>query len=68
MLTDLQWAPFKPSSDAQLYPIRQLGINKQILKIKGDTKLSNAEKEKQIAELRKQSDEISKLMKETPSM
>ena len=68
VLTDLQWAPFKPSSDAQLYPIRQLGINKQILKIKGDTKLSDAEKEKQIAELKKQSDEIAKLMKETPSM
>ncbi len=68
VLTALQWAPFKPSSDAQLYPIRQLAINKKILKIQGDTKLSDADKEKQIAELKKQSDEISKLMKETPSM
>ena len=30
VLDSLQWAPFRPSSDAQLYPIRQLAINKKI--------------------------------------
>ncbi|MDA7948968.1 MAG: phosphonate ABC transporter substrate-binding protein [Hyphomicrobiaceae bacterium] len=68
VLETLQWAPFKPSSDAQLYPIRQLAINKKILKIKGDAKLSDADKDKKIAELKKQSDEIGKLMKDVPSM
>ncbi|MCG8548301.1 MAG: phosphonate ABC transporter substrate-binding protein [Alphaproteobacteria bacterium] len=68
VLTALQWAPFRPSSDAQLYPIRQLSINKKILKIEGDKKLSDAEKKEKIAALRKQNDDIAKLMKQVPSM
>ncbi len=68
VLTSLQWAPFKPSSDAQLYPIRQLAINKKILKIKGDKKLSAAEKKAKIAALRGQNDKIAKLMEKIPSM
>ena len=68
VLAALQWAPFRPSSNAQLYPIRQLAINRKILKIKGDGKLSDADKDKKIAELKKQSDEIAKLMKQAPSM
>jgi len=68
VISGLGWAPFRPSSDAQLYPIRQLAINKSILKIKGDTKLSDAEKDKKVAELKNQSAEIGKLMESVPSM
>lgn len=68
VLADLQWAPFRPSSDAQLYPIRKLALNKDILKIRADKKLSDAEKEKQIAELKKKIAEIDKLEKTVPSI
>lgn len=68
VLAGLQWAPFRPSSDAQLYPIRQLAINKKILKIKGDEKLDGADKDKKIAELKSESEKIGKLMKQVPSM
>ena len=59
VLNELQWAPFKPSSDAQLYPIRILSFNKEILKVKSDEKMSGAEKKAKIAELQKKSDQIS---------
>ncbi len=68
VLKELQWAPFKPSSDAQLYPIRVLGFNKDILKIRSDNKLSEAEKDEKIAELQKKADEVNKLAKEVPSL
>lgn len=68
ILGELDWAPFKPSSNAQLYPIRVLGFNKDILKIKSDKKLTEAEKEAKIAELKAKSDEISKLAEEVPSL
>ena len=51
VLTGLQWAPFNPSSDDQLLPIRVLEANKSIMKIKSDAKLSEAEKAAQIAPL-----------------
>jgi phosphonate transport system substrate-binding protein len=68
VLSALQWAPFKPSSDAQLYPIRQLAINKEILKIKSDSKMSEADKKAKLAELKMKNDEIAKLMEQVPSM
>jgi len=68
VMAGLQWAPFRPSSDAQLFPIRQLEINKQILKINADGKMSDAEKQAKVAELRKKNDEIAKLMEQAPSM
>ena len=40
VMADLQWAPFIPSSNDQLLPIRVLEANKSIMKIKGDAKLS----------------------------
>jgi phosphonate transport system substrate-binding protein len=64
----LQWAPFKPSSNAQLYPIRQLAINKEMLKIRSDNKMSEADKKAKLAELRAKNDEIAKLMEQVPSM
>ncbi|MEZ5787031.1 MAG: phosphonate ABC transporter substrate-binding protein [Xanthobacteraceae bacterium] len=68
VLAALQWAPFRPSSNAQLYPIRQLELNKQVLKVKADEKLSDAEKKAKLAELQKQIDEVTEQAQKTPSM
>ncbi|MGA7426430.1 MAG: phosphonate ABC transporter substrate-binding protein [Rhodoplanes sp.] len=68
VLGALQWAPFRPSSNAQLYPIRQLELNKQVLKVKADTKLSDTEKQAKLAELQKQIDEVAEQAQKTPSM
>ena len=68
VLNELQWAPFKPSSDAQLYPIRILAFNKDILKIKGDNKMTDAEKEEAIAKLQAEADKISALAESVPSL
>jgi phosphonate transport system substrate-binding protein len=51
VLAGLQWAPFDPSSNDQLLPIRVLEANKSIMKIKGDQKLSAEEKAAKIAPL-----------------
>jgi phosphonate transport system substrate-binding protein len=51
VLAGLQWAPFNPSSNDQLLPIRILDANKTINKIKGDAKLSAEEKAAKIAPL-----------------
>lgn len=68
VLADLQWAPFRPSSDAQLYPIRVLSYNKEILKTQNDDKMSDEEKKARIAELQAESDKISMLMEKIPGM
>ena len=68
VLSDLGWAPFRPSSDAQLFPIRQLAINKEILSIQGDHKLSDDVKRARVAELREQSDRIGKMMADAPNV
>ena len=60
ILAELGWAPFKKSDNTQLLPIRQMEVNKSILKIKGDAKLSEADKTAQVAELQKKFDEIGK--------
>jgi phosphonate transport system substrate-binding protein len=54
VLADLQWAPFKKSDNNQLLPIRQMELNKEIIKLKGDEKL--AELEKQFADIGRQID------------
>ena len=68
VLVALQWAPFRPSSDAQLYPMRQLEISKNILKVKQDDKLSDADKKAQLDKLQADLDKISALAQKTPSM
>ena len=40
VLADLQWAPFKKSDNNQLLPIRQIQLNKEIMKRKGDEKVA----------------------------
>jgi len=60
VLAALQWAPFKKSDDNQLLPIRQMAVNKDIFKIRGDAKLSADEKEKKIAPLQAQFEDLGK--------
>ena len=68
VLNELQWAPFRPSSDAQLYPIRSLAINKDMLKVRGDDKMSGEEKAAKLSELQAKADEIEALTEKVPSM
>jgi phosphonate transport system substrate-binding protein len=65
-LKKLNWAPFKPSSDAQLYPIRVLEISKAMNKVKADEALSQADKDAKIKELEAKKAEFEKLMAEVP--
>lgn len=58
---------FKPSSNAQLYPIRELALNKDIMKIKTDKKLSDSEKQKKVAALREEIKKIQALAEELPN-
>ena len=64
VLSGLGWAPFSPSANDQLIPIRVLEANKSIMKIKSDAKLSADEKAAQIkpleAELAKYKDDAAK--------
>ncbi len=65
-LKRLNWAPFKPSSDAQLYPIRILELTKAINKVKSDEALGAADKEAKLKELEDKKAGIEKLMAEVP--
>ena len=42
---------FRPSTNAQLNPIRQLELFKDLRKVESDTTISDAEKAKKVAEL-----------------
>lgn len=68
VLKALQWAPFRPSSNAQLFPIRELAFNKKILKIKQDAKMSEEEKKKKIAALQEEAKKISEMAAKIPNM
>lgn len=65
-LKKLNWAPFKPSSNAQLYPIRILEISKAMNKIKADEQLSQADKDAKLKDLEAKKAEVEKLMAEVP--
>ncbi len=58
VLAGLQWAPFKKSDNNQLLPIRQMELNKEIMKLKGDEKTAAADKTAKLAELEKQFAEV----------
>ncbi|WP_148863133.1 phosphonate ABC transporter substrate-binding protein [Marinobacter fonticola] len=51
VLADLQWAPFKASSNDQLIPIRQLALFKQRAEIENSDSLSAEEKSTKLAEI-----------------
>ncbi|PPD30740.1 MAG: phosphonate ABC transporter substrate-binding protein [Hyphomicrobium sp.] len=58
ILAALGWAPFRPSSNDQLLPIRQLEASRKLLKIEGDDKIAAEDKKKQVEAVRA---EIAKL-------
>lgn len=62
ILADLQWAPFRASSDDQLVPIRQLVLFKNRIKIENDTKYSADEKATKLAEIDSQLGELNRKM------
>ena len=68
VLAGLEWAPFKPSSDAQLYPIRVLAVSKDMAKVENDEKLSADEKKAKLAELAAEKQKWEDLMAEVPQM
>lgn len=45
------WAPFKASDNSQLIPIRQLTLFREKIKLEGDERLGQAEKQAKLAEL-----------------
>ncbi len=66
ILKALGWAPFRPSSDAQLYPIRIMELTKQMFQVEGDAKMSAEEKAAKIKELTAKKAEYEALMTKVP--
>jgi phosphonate transport system substrate-binding protein len=66
ILKALGWAPFRPSSDAQLYPIRIMELTKKIFQVKADEKLSAEEKAAAVKDLEAKRAEVEKLMATVP--
>ena len=62
------WGVFVPSSNAQLYPIRQLELFKAKVKLQSDDKLAAADKTAKIAEIDAKLADLDKLMASTPNM
>ncbi len=58
VLAGLNWAPFKKSTNAQLLPVRQMEVNKDLMKLKDDTKISAEEKQPKLVALQKEFDEL----------
>lgn len=68
VLAALQWAPFQPSSDAQLYPIRQMQLNKELSKVLADDRLAQGDKDQKAGELKLQIEEVSVLAEKLPRL
>jgi phosphonate transport system substrate-binding protein len=66
VLKALNWAPFKPSSDAQLYPIRVLELSKEINKVKADAAMANGDKDAKLKELTAKKAEFEALAASNP--
>lgn len=64
VLANLAWAPFKPSNNDQLLPIRQLELFRDRSRIQADEDLSDEEKEDQLAEIDRQLEELNKRMEQ----
>lgn len=62
-LAPLKWSAFKPSSNAQLLPFRQIDLLKDKAKIEKDEAMSSADKAAKIAEIDKKLAEIGEQMK-----
>ncbi len=66
ILAGLGWAPFRPSSDAQLYPIRIMEITKKMFQVEADESLSAEDKAAKLKELQAQKAEYEALMAKVP--
>ena len=66
VLGDLQWAPFRPSSDAQLYPIRVMAIAKEMFQVQADEKMTEEEKAAKLKELEAEKAKYEDLMATIP--
>lgn len=62
VLKDLQWAPFKESSNKQLLPVRQLALFRDKLKLEADTNMAADEKAKKLAEIEAKLADLTKQM------
>lgn len=62
ILAGLKWAPFKPSTNDQLLPIRQLELFKAKVKMEADANMPAAEKAAKVAEIEAKLAELSKKM------
>jgi phosphonate transport system substrate-binding protein len=63
VLADLEWAPFRASSNDQLLPIRVLELTKTIAQIEADASLSDADKKAKIEPLEVQKAEYETRLK-----
>ena len=61
-----RWAPFRPSSDAQLYPIRIMEVTKQMFQVEGDDNLRPRRRRRSSRSLRPQKAEYEALMAKVP--
>ena len=68
VLAGLDWAPFTPSSNAQLYPIQQMEYQKELNQVLADERLDPAEKEEKVAELQAKIDAVTTLAETLPRM
>lgn len=68
VMAGLKWAPFRPSSNAQLYPIRVMEFTKEEFRVQADDKLSADEKKAKLAELAAKKAEVEKLLAEVPQL
>ncbi|MCB1503087.1 MAG: phosphonate ABC transporter substrate-binding protein [Bauldia sp.] len=66
VLAGLQWAPFRPSSDAQLYPIRVMELTKQMFQVEADDSLSAEDKAAKLKDLEAKKAEYEDLMAKIP--
>ena len=68
VLAGLAWAPFRPSSDAQLYPIRVMAVTKDMFKVEADDKFTAEEKAAKLKELEAEKAKYQKLMDVVPQV
>ena len=66
VLEGLKWAPFKPSSDAQLYPIRIMELTKKAFQVEASETMSAEEKKAEIEKLNSEKAKIEQLMATVP--
>ncbi|RZT42808.1 phosphonate ABC transporter substrate-binding protein [Cupriavidus agavae] len=60
VLATLTYQGFRPSSDAQLVPIRQIELAREKTRIESDTTLADADKEKKLADVTRRLAELDK--------